>query len=102
MDFNVKEEHNLFILLWLPSGKQQPFLIFAENRDNEDCGYIRTDEKTLNELFGENFITVKDNCERKTDETNRSVLHCSISAYSDDERNDTKSVINGKTFNCCF
>jgi len=104
MDFDVKEnKHNLFITLWLPNGKEQPFFIFAEERDiNEDCGYIQTDDKILGDLFGENVITVRDTCERKTDETGRRVLHCSIRTYPADERSNIRSVHNGKIFNCRF
>jgi len=103
MTFDVKEEQNLFVLLWLPSGKQKSFLIFAEDRDiNEDCGYIPTDERTLSELFGDNIITVINTCERKQDETGRRILHCSISTYPKDERSKFNSVVNGKIFNCRF
>jgi hypothetical protein len=103
MNFEVKEENNLFLLLWLPNGKQQLFLIFAEDRNiNNNCGYIQTNKKILSELFGENIMKVMDTCEKKLDETGKHALHCSISKYPFDERNNAKSVINGKIFNCRF
>jgi hypothetical protein len=102
MKFNVTDLSGLFITLWLPAGKEQRFYIYAEDRDTYNCGYIPTDEKTLNELFSENFRTVKDTCERKKVETGRSVFHCSISTYPVDERSKFKTFVDEKTFYCNF
>jgi hypothetical protein len=74
----------------------QSFLLTARKGMSLICGFIQTDQKTLNRLFNKDEIgIVLESCEKNKDD---SYLHCPIK--DTDKRGDIETTVDGKIFNC--
>ena len=99
IDFYLSGEAH--IVLW-PKNKYFSFGISAENRSPPSCGYIKTNNVALKEVFSKNDLeTIMEVCEREYVKETRGVSHCSISK-DPVKRGNISTVVNRREFNCLY
>jgi hypothetical protein len=87
-----------FITLYKPSYYR--FTISAANRDNRNCGFIETDNKTVTELFNKSESkTIMQDCVKDYDDEKHETSHCSISK-NEIKRGDILTTVDEIEFNC--